>query len=197
MTIPFARLPTVPDQRPRFRLSVEKYEHMIATGTLGAEDRVELIDGELVEKMPIGDLHAECVDWFVERFVRTFAGRARVRIQNPALMPHSVPEPDVQLLKLRPAGYRSAKPTSADILLVVEVADSSVGYDLGTKARLYAAAGVLEYWVADLQNSVLHVHRGPQPDGSWETVQQFRPGQTLAPLAFPDDVLQVSEMLLA
>ena len=108
MTIPFARLPTVPDQRPRFRLSVEKYEHMIATGTLGAEDRVELIDGELVEKMPIGDLHAECVDWFVERFVRTFAGRARVRIQNPALMPHSVPEPDVQLLKLRPAGYRSA-----------------------------------------------------------------------------------------
>ena len=183
--------------RPRYRLSVEKYEHMIATGTLGSADRVELIDGELVEKMPIGKLHAACVGWFVDELAPRFKGRAFVWIQNPALIGRSVPEPDVQLLKIRADRYRHAKPTPADILLLVEVADSSVDYDLGTKACLYAAAGVTEYWALDLVDAVLHVHRGPQPDGTWESVQQFRPNAFIAPLAFPDDALSVAEMLLA
>ena len=192
---PALRNPEAP--RPRFRLSVEKYEHMIANGTLGSEDRVELIEGELVEKMQIGELHAECVDRLANELAPRFTGRARVRVQNPSLIGRSVPEPDVQLLKIRPAGYRAAKPKPADILLLIEVAESSVDYDLGTKTRLYAAAGVTEYWVLDLVKSTLHVHRGPQPDGEWESVEPFRAGQTVAPLAFPDDALPVGELLLA
>ncbi len=188
-----APLPESP--RPRFRLSVERYERMVAAGILDENDRVELLDGEIVEKMAIGPLHCSRLNRLTKAFYAGLADRAAIRVQDPVRLPGSVPEPDLALAKPRADDYAKSLPTQADLLLVVEVADSSLEEDRGFKSRLYAAAGVPEYWVVDLPGGCVWVCRGPQPDGAWATVEAQRPGAALAPLAFPELALDLAALL--
>ncbi len=174
----------------RRRFTVDEYERMIQAEILTADDRVELLDGEIVAMTPIGDEHADCVDDLNRFFVPAVGDRARVRIQNPIrLLPNSEPEPDV-VLACPGRGHPAAK----DLLLLIEVSDSSLERDRKLKLPLYASAGVAEVWIVDLVGRKVDVHRDPDPDGSYSSVSRHRPGETLTPRALPDIRLPVEKV---
>ena len=179
----------------RHRWSVEQYEQMATAGILREDDQVELLEGEIVDKMAIGDPHCFVVKTLNALFSERLRGRAVVSVQDPIKLPWSVPEPDVALVQPPLARYRARKPMPQDLFLVIEVADSSLEEDLGRKARLYAAAGIAEYWVFDLPGGCVRVHDGPLEDGTWTTVEEKRPGAALAPAAFPDAAVDLGELL--
>ena len=185
-----------PSAVPRrgYRFPVDDYQRMVEIGLLGPEHRVELLDGEVVPKMAIGERHAAFVTALTDWSYANFLGRATIRVQNPVRLAESMPEPDLVLARLRADRYAARTPEPADCLLVIEVADTSAEDDLGRKATLYAAAGIVEYWVVDLLRGIVHVHLGPQPNGTWTSVEQVRTGR-LAPQAFPDATLEVAELL--
>jgi Uncharacterized protein conserved in cyanobacteria len=160
---------TVPIAAPsRHLISVEAFHRMGETGILGLADRVELIDGEIFEKSPIGVLHAAIVDALLRHLSRSVAESAVIRCQNPLRLDEfSEAEPDVAILRPRADCYTTAHPGPADVLLVIEVADSSLAYDLGTKVPLYARHGIPEVWVIDAATRQTRVFR--QPVGGGET----------------------------
>jgi Uma2 family endonuclease len=167
---------------------VDEYLAMGETGILGEDDRVELLDGRLIDMPPIGPPHGYSVDDFEELFARRLYKPentlARVRVQNPIhLDDYSAPEPDVVLYD--PDMPRNRHPRPEDIFLVVEVADSTVDYDRNVKAEHYAAAGIVEYWLVDLPNEVVDVHRQPEDDGYAERVRH-RPGDNLSVAALSE-----------
>jgi len=140
----------------RRRFTADDYERMGEAGILRAEDRVELIDGEVVAMSPIGSRHGAGVDRANFVFVTTARASAIVRVQGAVrLDPYHQPEPDLALLRPRADFYASAQPGPADILLVLEVAESSLAYDRDVKAPLYARFGVPEYWLIDVNERVL------------------------------------------
>ena len=142
------------------RFTVDDYHRMAQAGIFGEDDRVELIDGEIVEMTPIGSRHAACVDKLNHLFSDRVRGRAIVRIQNPVrLSGDSELQPDVALLRPRADFYASEPPGPPDILLVVEVADTSLLYDRDFKAARYARGGIPEVWVVDLEGKQVHVFR--------------------------------------
>lgn len=176
-------------------LTVEEYYRLAETGILSPDDRVELLDGEVVRMSPMKSRHAGGINrvhrWFSQRIAR----RAIVSVQTPVrLSPHSEPEPDVALLRLRPDLYATAHPEPADVLLLVEIAETSLTLDLGLKARLYAQSGIVELWVIDLVGDVVWVHREPGPDG-YKQVVAFRRGVAVTSLAFPDVSIPVATLL--
>jgi Uma2 family endonuclease len=182
-------------QLTRRRFTVDEYYEMARAGILGEDDRVELIDGEIVEMPPIGPGHAGSVGGAAEQLMRQFGDRAHVRVQNPIrLGPHDEPQPDLALVRRRADSYRSAHPTPADVLLVIEVADTSLAADRGVKMPLYARFGLPEAWLVDLQHEVVLVHREPAADG-YRLVTTARRGERLRPLAFPDRELAVDDLL--
>ncbi|MBA2447637.1 MAG: Uma2 family endonuclease [Chloroflexi bacterium] len=185
--------------QPTKRLfSVDEYYRMAKAGILGEDDRVELIEGEIVQMSPIGPRHARRVDRLTLLFVDRFRRVAELRIQNPVrLSSRSEPEPDLALLRLEPERdepYELAHPTPADTLLAVEVADHSLRYDLGRKARVYARHGIIELWVLDLRHDRLVVFRDPTPRG-YATSLILGRGESISTLAFPEIVLTVDEIL--
>ena len=150
----------------RHRYTVDEYRRMGETGILGEDDRVELIEGEVIETAPIGSVHAGTVDYLVGALLRGVGDRAIVRSQNPvALGSRSEPQPDLTLLQPRPDFYRSRHPTPADVFLVVEVADTTQRYDRQVKLPLYARHGIPEAWIVDLESNALSVFREPSADG--------------------------------
>ena len=151
----------------RHRLNVDDYHRMAEAGILGEDDRVELIGGELIDMAPIGQGHAGIVNALNHALFMAFGGRAIVSVQNPLrLDPLNEPQPDVVILRPREDFYqRGPLPGPADVLLVVEVADSSLRYDRAVKLPLYARAGIGEVWIVDLHRLVVDVHREPGPDG--------------------------------
>ncbi len=142
-------------------LTVEEFRRLADAEGWDEDTRVELLDGEIVWMSPINDPHAASVRRLTQLFSRAFgADLAQVSVQNPIRIEHyDEPQPDVALLRRRPDFYASATPTPDDVLLLVEVADTTLRTDLGRKARIYASGGVSEYWVVDLNNRVLYVHR--------------------------------------
>jgi len=154
------------------------------------DDRVELIDGEVVEMSPMGTPHGAVVARLTELFVLAVHGRAIVRPQLPMQVgDFSELEPDIAVIHYRANYYSDHHPMPPDdVLLVIEVAESSLRYDLDRKTPLYIAGGVPEVWVVDLVTDTLHVARGGK------TVQ-LRPGDSVAPAAFPDLVLEVADIL--
>src|SRR5712691_5567382 len=144
---------------------------------------------------PIDPWHAGIVDWLVDRFVTGLDGRAIVRAQNPTIVDrHSEPQPDVMLLKRRDDFYRTAHPTPADTLLVVEVANTSLGHDRRRKLPLYARTGVVEVWIVNRRADAVDVFRDPSPDGYRDQLRRGR-GEHVASSAFPDLRLSVDELL--
>jgi Uma2 family endonuclease len=177
------------------RFTVDDFYRMAQAGILTEDDRVELIEGQVVEMAPIGSGHASRVARLTHLFGRGVGDRALVWVQNPIrLSEFSEPQPDVTLLRPRGDYYAQAHPGPADVLLVVEVADSSVVYDRQTKLLLYARAGIPEVWLEDLTRNVIEVYRSPSPQGYQETHRVGR-GRRIAPQAFPDLDLAVDDLL--
>ena len=172
---------TLPRRR---KLDVEAYHRMAEVGIFAPDERVELIDGEIVEMVPIGSEHASVTSSLVQRFVLAVGDAAFVTGSMPLrLDPMNEPEPDVLILRPRADRYRTALPGPGDVLLVVEVANSSLDYDRAVKAPLYAAAGVPEFWLVDLVHAGVEVHRAPA-DGVYDRVERATVGE-LAPAALP------------
>ena len=146
--------------------TVEEYHKMAKAGILGEDDRVELLEGEIVQISPIGSRHAACVMRLTELLSQRVVGRAHVRVQNPILLgEHSEPQPDVTLLRRREDFYASSHPRPEDVLLVIEVAETSAAVEREVKAPLYARYGIPEVWVVDLAGGQVEVFRRPSPQG--------------------------------
>ena len=155
-------------------------------GIFGPEERVELIEGEIIEMSPISPRHAGCVINATRLFITRLGDRAVVSPQNPVVIqPRSEPQPDLLLLRPRAVSYSREHPTPEDVLLAVEVADTTVRFDRLVKARLYARVGIAEFWLSLTTDGLVEVYRGPGPDG-YASVTQHGAGQTLSPLAFPE-----------
>jgi Uma2 family endonuclease len=184
--------PPTATTRRRRRFTVDEYHRMAEAGILGEDERLELLDGDVVEMSPVGDRHIEGVNRCQEAFVGlVVARRARVSTQNPArLGPHNEPQPDVALVPREVLGA----PRLGEVLLAIEVADSSVDDDRATKVPLYARSGIPETWLLDVVDGTLEVYRGPGPDGYARTFT-LRPDRQVACEAFPDVVLRVADML--
>jgi Uma2 family endonuclease len=179
----------------RRKFTTDEYEWMGRVGILREDDRVELIDGEVVEMAPIGPGHASRVKRSAAKLHKRFGDVAVVSVQDPIVVSrHNEPEPDLALLRPRVDFYELAHPTASDVLLVVEVADSTLAYDRGVKTGIYAAAVIPETWVLNVPDGVLHVYREPV-EGEYRVVQTFRRGEKVAPLAFPDREIDVAELL--
>lgn len=180
----------------RRRFTLDEYHRMGETGILHEDDRVELIEGEIIEMTAIGSRHAATVACIHNLFATRLGDRAVVWSQNPLLIARlqSEPEPDVMLLAPRADVYRSGLPEPPDVLLLVEVADSSLAYDRRTKLPLYARAGVTEAWLVDLEASCVEIHRAPGESG-YRDVTVPRPDESFAPAAFPALVLTLRDIL--
>ncbi len=179
----------------RWRFTVAEYHQLIASGIFGEDDRVELIGGDLVMMSPIGSQHAGQVNWLTGLLVQNTIGRAVVAVQNPVrLDDRSEPQPDLAVLRPREDYYRRSNPTPADVLLLIEVADTSADYDRDVKVRAYARAGIGETWLVDLTAGWIEVYREPSPAG-YKLLRKALPGETVSPSAFPDVAIAVGDVI--
>jgi Uma2 family endonuclease len=177
--------------------TVEDYHRLAEVGILGEDDRVELLDGQIIAMTPIGPDHAGCVDDLTRILCRIVGTTAIVRVQNPVILgEHWEPQPDLTLLRppSHPGGYRTAHPGPEDILLVVEVADASLETDRAVKLPRYAAAGIAEAWLVDLVRDVVEVHRQPGLVG-YRDVRTLGRGDMLDALLVPGAALAVDDVL--
>jgi Uma2 family endonuclease len=182
-------------QIPRRRFTVDEYYRMAAAGILHEDDRVELIEGEIVEMPPIGISHASSVDRLNQLLAERVVRRAIIRVQSPIhLGERSEPQPDVSLLRPRRDFYAGGHPGPADVLLLIEVADTSADYDRQVKAPLYARAGIGEVWLVDLQARTIEVYRNPSPQG-YRLVRIVHPEESLSPELLPDVALAAGDIL--
>ncbi len=177
------------------RFTVDEYHRMALAGVLHEDDRVELLDGQIVQMTPIGVRHAACVNRLTALITPLAGTRATVSIQNPLILgEHEEPQPDVAVLHYRVDGYQTGHPRALDTLLVVEVADTSLAYDRDVKIPLYARAGIPEAWLVDLAAHRIAVHREPHA-GRYAQIRSAGPGDILTPLHLPDTTLAVTDIL--
>jgi Uma2 family endonuclease len=180
---------------PRRRFTTDEYHRMGEAGVLTEDDRVELLDGEIVRMSPIGSPHAGCVDRLNAFFTRRLGARAIVRVQNPIVLDRwSEPQPDLTLLAPRADFYSAAHPRPRAVLLAIEVIAARRGYDRSLKLPLYARAELREVWLVDVVTRALEVYRRPALRGYREE-RRLVAGQALAPLAFPRLRVRVDELL--
>jgi Uma2 family endonuclease len=178
----------------RWRFSADQYQQMGEAGIFQAEDRVELLAGEIYQMTPIGSWHNAEVDVLNRRFVFALGDKAIVRVQGSfRLAEDSEPEPDLLLLRPRGDFYRSALPGPDDVLLVIEVADKSLGYDRNLKLPLYAAGAIAEVWIVNRTEEQIELYREPRGD-SYESVSVLKRGDVVASLAFPEIAIDVDEI---
>jgi len=179
----------------RRRFTVKDYHKMALIGILQEDDRVELLEGEVVEMAAIGSRHAACVGRVNQVFSERLRRRAIVRVQDPIrLGEFSEPQPDLALVRPRSDFYASFHPGPQDVLLLVEVADTSEDYDRDVKIPLYAKWGTLEVWLVDLAGDAIEVYRGPTPNG-YQEVRRVGRNEHLSIQSFPDIVLATEEIL--
>ena len=175
--------------------SADDYQFLGEIGILHEDDRIELIDGEIVVMSPIGDRHGACVDMLASQFFSGVRGQAIVRVQGSIrLDARSEPQPDIALLRPRDDFYSSRSVTPDDILLLVEVANSSLEDDRKKAREKYAKRGIPELWIANLRDEVIERYRNPTPDG-YEDVEIFHRGDTISPSLLPDVELAVDDIL--
>ena len=179
----------------RYRLTSAIFHEMVEKGILSEDDRLELIEGGLVTMSPIGPEHMGIVNQVAQIFIRQLERRAIVSIQGPiALDEFSEPQPDLALLAPRDDFYKRSLPRSAEVSLVIEVADSSLAYDRAIKMPLYAGAGIPEAWIVNLIDRWIEVYRDPSPAG-YTTLLKILPGKSVTPHAFDDVVVVVDDLL--
>jgi Uma2 family endonuclease len=165
---------------------VADYHRMGQADIFSVNDRVELIEGEIIDMAPIGSPHAGTVKFLANALRVAVGGRAVISVQDPVFLDrYSEPEPDIALLKPRDDFYRTAHPRPEDVLLIIEVADTTLRYDREVKAPLYARHGIPELWLVDLENRCLEVFRAPVEAG-YQQVQNIERPSMLTPVALPD-----------
>lgn len=183
----------IPVTRKQF--TVDEYYRLGEAGLLAPDERVELVNGELFTMPPIGPGHAGCVDELADLLRARLPDWCLVRARNPLRIgERSQPEPDIAVVHRRPDYYRSSHPTSADVLLVIEVADSTLTYDREIKAPMYAQASIPEYWIVNLVDAEISVYRYPRA-GRHQSVQTLVRGDTLQPLNFTEISIAVTAIL--
>ena len=182
-------------QMQRRLFTVQEYHLMGEAGILGEDDRVELIEGEIVQMAAIGTRHASCVKRLNRRFSVIPEDSAILGVQDPIqLTERTEPQPDVVLLQFRFDYYETAHPMPSEVLLLVEVSDSTVDFDRDVKVPNYARAGIQEVWLWDLEINCLEVYRFPTADG-YTSMQKFERGEMVSPLAFPEFEVSVDFIL--
>jgi Uma2 family endonuclease len=179
----------------RRRFTVHEYHRMAEAGILHEDDRVELIEGEIVEMSPIGGRHAKCVIELMRLLVPVVGEEARVSPQNPVrLGDYGEPQPDIAVLRISERYRAGELSESEDVLLLVEVSDTSLRYDREIKLPLYARAVVREVWIVDLANEAIERHTEPTGDG-YRLTERARRGETLRSKALPELVVPVDALL--
>jgi Uma2 family endonuclease len=179
----------------RRHFNVTEYYRMAAAGVFSEDDRVELIEGEIVEMNPIGSRHAACVARLTEFLGRSVGGEVIVWVQNPVqVSDFSEPLPDVALLKRRADFYAHANPQPKDVLLIIEVADSSVEFDRGIKVPLYADAGIPEVWLVNLPQGTIEVYTQPVGD-KYQEIRIVKRGESLTAKSIPSLIIDADVVL--
>ncbi len=180
----------------RYRFTVDEYERLAQAQLLTQCDRIELLDGEIVEMTPIGDRHASVVARLTNLFSRHLDNRSIVWAQNPIQLRivRSMPQPDVVLVRPRADFYAAGKPGPDDVLLLIEVMDTSAETDRSVKLPLYARAGIVEAWLLDLTTDRIEVFRQSTLAG-YREAETLERNERLAPQAFPDLSLTVADLL--
>jgi Uma2 family endonuclease len=179
----------------RRKLDVFEYARMGEAGILHPEDRVELIEGELIAMAPIGERHAGTSIDLTMVLARAVGDRALVSVGNPVRLDRfNEPQPDFALLRPRAGGYRGHKPTPEDVLLLIELSDSTLRLDRTVKLPLYGAHGIFEFWIVNFADRVVEMCRGPTAAGYAE-VTRHGADATIAPLALPDIALLVADIV--
>lgn len=175
-------------------LTVDDYHKMGEAGILGEDDRVELIDGELIDMAPIGSNHAGIVMRLITLLGAAVAGRAIISPQNPVrLGEHSEPQPDIAILRYRNDFYRASHPQPEDVLLLIEVADTTIHYDRDAKLPLYARHNIPEVWLIDLQQERVEISRQPSSDGYRQILRPAN-DERIALSLLPDISLLIADL---
>ena len=175
--------------------TVDEFYRIIEAGIFPEGQRVELIDGEIIEMSPIGTRHAVCVNRATTFLTEAFRRKAIVSIQNPLRLGEFTEVlPVVVVFKPRADFYASERPTPADVLFLVEVADTTLRYDRNVKVPRYAAAGIAEVWIEDLKGDSLLVYRDPA-EKTFKTSLTLHRGDSVSPLAFPAVKFKVEDLL--
>ena len=178
----------------RMRISTDRYQMMVAAGVLTKYDRIELIEGDMLDMAPIGTQHSAITSRLHEFFVLSVSRSATIVSGGPVnLGEYSEPQPDLMLLKRRADFYSGKIPEAADVLLLIEVSDSSLVFDQSVKLNLYARYGVAEYWVVDVDGQRVVTYREPGPKGYLRKFE-FAPADSVAPQAFPNVQIEVGEI---
>ena len=179
--------------QPRHRWTVAEYHRMAEVGLLHEDSRVELIDGEIIEMAPIGSFHGGNVNRFIRLFSKVVGDKAIIAAQNPVVLSgYAEPQPDLAILRWRGDDYEQSSPHPEDVLLLVEVSDSTLRYDRDVKIPLYASHGIPEVWLLDIQNRQLEIYREPI-NGVYQQRDCRRAGQ-IAPILCPDAVIDLAEL---
>lgn len=178
----------------RRRFTVEEYYRMAESGILTANDRVELVEGEIIQMSPIGRRHASYVDCLNQQLVMAICKRAIVRVQNPLRIgDRSEPQPDLMLLAPKSDFYASGHPGPPDVFLLIEVADQSSDSVLEAKLRLYARSRISEVWVVNLEKRQIETYLDPEGE-EYRSIRNFPGGTSVSPSAFDDIKVSIDQL---
>ncbi|MFB2836504.1 Uma2 family endonuclease [Floridanema evergladense] len=181
------------------RFTLEEYHKLTEIGFFHEDDRIELIRGEIIEMAAKGTAHETCISKLLRELVRLLGDAATLRCQSPILLlNNSEPEPDFAIVKNKPDDYLSAHPTPNDVLLVIEISDSTLNYDREVKLSLYAEAGISDYWIFNLSDNQLEAHSEPfqnsQGNFGYQNRRIVLPNQAIALPSFPDLFLDLNRV---
>jgi len=180
--------------QPRHRWTVAEYHHMAEVGLLNEDSRVELINGEIIEMAPIGSLHGGEVKYLNNKLASLLYGKVIVSVQDPVILSgYEEPQPDIALLRWRNDYYRNAHPHAEDVLLLIEISDTTHRHDRDVKVPLYAKNGIPEVWLLDIQNRQLEIYSEPM-NGEYQQRNCCLTGK-VAPILCPDAVIDLAELL--
>lgn len=180
---------------PRRTLTIDEFHKLADAGVFRDDERIELIEGELIAMAPIGPVHAYWVNELTRSLERVVREEAIVWVQNPILIaPSNELQPDIALLSPPLIKYKTRLPAVEDVLLVVEVSDTTVAYDRDVKMKIYAAGGVPESWLLNTREETLTVFRSPVGD-EYGQVQTLRNSDSVAPVKFPKNTIRISDLL--
>jgi len=177
------------------KFDVEQYQQMGKAGIFDPEAHIELIEGEIVTMTPIGLKHTVTINRTARFLYNNVQSNGIISIQNSIRLPnYSEPQPDIVILRPRDDFYAGKFPQAEDVLLLIEVADSSLQYDRITKLALYAEYGVLEYWIANLERDIIEIYRQPQNKSYLKQSLIDTAGIPFAPIAFPEMTMTLADI---
>ena len=179
-----------------YLFNVKDYRQLVSAGVLESEDRIELIEGELIMMPPIGPEYSASTSNLFFCLSRRLSEKTRLRVSDPiTLSSFSEPQPNIAIVKARADHYKSAHPTPKDVLVVIEVVDSSADFDNTVKAKLYGKAGIPEYWIVEIEEACVRVFTEPSKQG-YRTIKEYHRGDKVKCGTVPELHLAVTELLV-